>query len=149
MEAKVVGNMEVECSASVKMMAEDEVDVKEVDGGLVTSTSSSTSDARAPSKIESTKEVAAVEEDIVSEPVVEPALRSLTPLSGQPTDDVPLCSGALPVEPDANAPDEVLPLSPCANSKERADDAAANENKKPPISWSSLRMRGPAGMPIS
>lgn len=132
-EAKGIGDVEVKCSASVKVTVDGEVGVKKVDGGAVTSTSSSSSSASSkgksvreiaavseeilpepivepvqraitPSKVESAKEVAAIAEEVVPEPVVESVQRGLTPPPNESAGDVPLCSGELPVESNANEP---------------------------------------------
>lgn len=132
-EAKVVVDGEVECSASVKVTVGDTVGVKEAEGGVAASSSSSgsTSSSSAPSKAESAKEITAVAEEVVPEPVGEPAQRGLTPPPNEPTDDVPLCSGALPVDPNANEHGENIAPSPSAEGKDKVDEPVVVEEKKP------------------
>lgn len=132
MEANVVGDVGVECSASVKVTVEDEVRVKEV-GGAATSSSSPSSSSSAPSRAESAKESVAVAEDVVPEPVVESLQRGLTTPPGESADDFPLCSGALPVESDADAPDGMKASSHIAEGNHKGDDAVAVKEKKPRV----------------
>ena len=77
------------------------------------------------------KEIAAVAEEVVPEPVVEPVQRATMPSPNEPVDDVPLCSGALPVEPNANAPDVVAAPSSPTEGKDKGQDAVVIEEKKP------------------
>ena len=133
-EAKVAGDVEVECSASVKVTVGDEVVVEEGQDGAATSSLSSSSSSSASSKTQPVKEIATVAEEVVPEPVVEPAQRGLTPPPNEPIDDVPLCSGALPVEPNANPSDDVVAPSPPAEGKDKEDDAVVVEDKKPEAS---------------
>jgi hypothetical protein len=133
MEAKVVGDVEIECSASVKVNVGNEAGAKEVDGGLATSSASSSSRSSAPSRAESAKEIATVAEEDVPEPVVESVPRELTPPPGESADDVPLCSDALPVELNANVPSDDVAPSPPAEAKDKAGDPVVVDEKKPQV----------------
>lgn len=157
MEANVAGDVEVECSASVKVTVEGKAGVKEAGIVADTSTSSTSSSASSkgasveevaavaeeaepkpvvepvqraimPSKAESAKEIAAVAEEVVPEPVVEPVQRGLTLPPNELTDDVPFCSGALPVKPKATAPEDVVASFPSAEG-EKLDEAVVEEKK--------------------
>lgn len=126
-EAKVVANGEVECSVSVKGTVRDTVGIKEVEGGVVTSSCSPS----AVSKAESVKEATAIAEEVVPELIVEPAQRGLLPPPNEPTDDAPLCSGTLPVGANVDEHGDVTAPSLRAENNNKVDKPVAVEKKKP------------------
>jgi hypothetical protein len=126
-QVSATGDVESQCSANVKVTVGDGVGAKEVESAVVAPTSSSSSSSSASSKAEPVKEIAAVAEEVVPDAVVEPVQRKLTPPLTESADDVPLCSGALPAEPNASVADDVVTLS---ESSDKADDAVVIEKEK-------------------
>ncbi|KAF3037204.1 hypothetical protein E8E12_003469 [Didymella heteroderae] len=127
-EAKIVGNVDVECSTSVEVMKEDDMDAEEVEGCVATL--NSTSSLSTSLKAGSTKEIAAVAGEVVPDEVINSVQRKLKPLSTEPVHDVPLCSGALPMEPKANVPENAVAPPLSAEGTGMADDAVVVDAKK-------------------
>ena len=130
------GKAEIECSASIKVVVEDGGSVKDDNSGQDAKSLSSSSSSSSGSSSSSTVQVEPVKEatpnagDAPPLAVTEPVQRAPTTPPTEALDDVPLCSGALPVEPAADLlADGSAPAPPEQDHGEKVKVAAANAPK--------------------
>ena len=133
---EVDGEVEIECSASIKVVMEDGGSVKNNKGEQDAKNSSSSSSSSSGSSSSSTMQVEPVKEptpyvgDASLLAVAEPVQRAPTTPPAEALNNVPLCSGALPVEPAADLlADGSAPASPDQDNGEKIKVAAANAPK--------------------
>lgn len=96
--------VQVSCSASIKATADDAGSLRSAHGSADASRPSSSSGSSASSVAEPVRESPPLEGDVA--PSKDNSSKQRAPLSSPTarTDDVPLCSGALPIEPSADSP---------------------------------------------
>lgn len=118
--ASTVGDVEVECSANVKVTVEDAVSVKEAESGVDVSEpdpgSNLSSIVSTAAVSRPSKEVAAGARGASPASDVDPTQRAVTPPPVEVVEDVPACSGALPVERAADLLGDRVASSPPVNN---------------------------------
>ena len=127
---------EIESLAGIKVVMEDGGSVKDDNSGQDAKSLSSSSSSSSGSSSSSTVQVEPVKEatpnagDAPPLAVTEPVQRAPTTPPTEALDDVPLCSGALPVEPAADLlADGSAPVPPDQDNGEKVKVAAANAPK--------------------
>ncbi|KAF1933319.1 uncharacterized protein M421DRAFT_395301 [Didymella exigua CBS 183.55] len=126
LEASVLGD--VECSASVKVTVGDDAGVNDVRGAVDSSSSSSSSSGSL--KVEPLKVITAVADEAAPVGAAEPVQRALTPPPTEAIDDAPLCSGALPIDTNADVPGDFIAPSPSRWGKDKVYDVVVFAEKK-------------------
>lgn len=118
-EASTVGDVQIECSASVRVTGGDAVSVKEAETGVDVSEpdpgSNSSSIVGTAAVSRPSMEVPAGARDALPAADVDPTQRVVTPPRVEVVEDVPTCSGALPVERAVDLCDRVA-SSPSVNN---------------------------------